>query len=186
MKKLLLSLMLVPFIGFSQLTTINPDTVCYQTPGSIYQVPNTPGYTYNWSVSAPGVLISGQGTNGIEVDWSNANPGTIGNGVTVTATSADGCESEPVTLDIFIYQVIPTIDALGPFCEGAPCVNLTGNPIGGTFSGPGVVGNQFCPDVAGVGVHNIVYTVTVNGCTFSNDTNIVVNPLPILSPIQHN
>ena len=186
MKKLLCLLLVAPFVSFSQLTTVNPDTVCYQTPGSIYQVPNTPGYTYNWTVSAPGVLVSGQGTNGIEVDWSAAAAGTIVSGITVTATNADNCESAPVTLNIFIYQVIPTIDVIGPFCDGAPCVTLSGTPAGGTWSGPGVVGNQFCPNDAGVGIHNVVYTVTVNGCTFSTDVNVVVNPLPVLSPIQHN
>ena len=125
MKNLLLTLLfLIPMFGFSQLTITNPDTVCYQTPGSIYQVPNTAGYTYNWVVSAPGNLQSGQGTNQINVDWSAAAPGTIVGGVTVTATDANGCTSAPVTLDIFIYNVVPTITAIGPFCEGTPCVNL--------------------------------------------------------------
>jgi hypothetical protein len=187
MKNIILFLtILIPFFGFSQLTTVNPDTVCYQTSGSIYQVPNTPGYTYNWTVSSPGVLISGQGTNGIEVDWSNSNPGTIVNGITVTAVNSDGCESDPVTLDIFIYQVIPTIDVIGPFCEGSPCVTLIGSPAVGVFSGTGVIGNQFCSTTSGVGVHTITYTITLNGCTFSTTTTVTVNPTPVLSPIQHN
>lgn len=187
MKKLLLILStLIPIFGFSQLTTVNPDTVCYQTPGSIYQVTNTPGYTYNWVVSAPGVIVSGAGTNEIGVDWSAAAPGTIVNGVSVTATDANGCTSDPVDLDIFIYQVIPVIDAIGPFCEGTPCVNLTATPIGGVFSGTGVVGNQFCSTTTGPGTHTITYTVTVNGCTFTTTTTVVVNPTPVLSPISHN
>lgn len=187
MKNLLLTLLfLIPMFGFSQLTITNPDTVCYQTPGSIYQVPNTAGYTYNWVVSAPGNLQSGQGTNQINVDWSAAAPGTIVGGVTVTATDANGCTSAPVTLDIFIYNVVPTITAIGPFCEGTPCVNLNATPAGGVFSGPGVVGNQFCSTNAGPGTHTITYTVTLNGCTFTTTTTVTVNPTPVLSPIQHN
>jgi len=187
MKKLLLILaILTPIFGFSQLTTVNPDTVCYQTSGSIYQVPNTPGYTYNWIVSNPGIINSGQGTNQIGVDWSNAAPGTIVNGVSVTATDANGCTSLPVNLNIFIYQVIPIITAIGPFCEGEPCVNLTATPTGGVFSGPGVVGNQFCATTSGPGTHTITYTVTVNGCTFTTTTTVTVNPTPVLAPIQHN
>lgn len=187
MKKILTLLsFLIPLFGMSQLTTVNPDTVCYQTSGSIYQVPNTPGYTYNWTVLTPGVLVSGQGTNGIEVDWSNSNPGTIVNGVTVTATNLNGCESEPVSLDIFIYQVIPTINVIGPYCEGSPCVDLIGSPVGGVFSGNGVINNQFCSTNSGVGVHTITYTVNLNGCTFTTTTTVTVNPLPVLSPIQHN
>lgn len=187
MKKLILILaMLIPMFGFSQLTTDNPDTVCYQTPGSIYQVDNTPGYTYNWVVSTPGVITGGQGTNQIGVDWSAAAPGTIVNGVSVTATDVNGCTSDPVDLDIFIYQVIPVIDPLGIFCEGDPCVTLSATPPGGTFSGPGVIGDQFCPLSAGEGTHTITYTVTVNGCTFTTTTTVTVNPTPVLSPIQHN
>lgn len=186
MKKLIIALILLPMTSVAQLTTTNPDTVCYQTPGSIYQVPNTAGYTYNWVVSAPGVITGGQGTNQIGVDWSTAAPGTIVNGVSVTATDANGCTSLPVNLNIFIYQVVPTITAIGPFCEGEPCVNLTGTPAGGVFSGTGVVGNQFCSTTAGPGTHTITYTITANGCTFTTTTTVTVNPTPVLSPIQHN
>jgi hypothetical protein len=177
---------LIPVLGFSQLTTVNPDTVCYQTSGSIYQVPNTPGYTYNWVVSSPGTITNGQGTNQINVDWSTASPGTIVNGVSVTATDANGCTSDPVDLNIFIYQVLPSITTIGPFCEGEPCVTLNATPTGGVFSGNGVSGNQFCSGVAGVGTHTITYTLTINGCTFTTTSTVVVNQIPVLSPIEHN
>lgn len=187
MKKLVLLLtILTTTLSFSQLTTNNPDTVCYQTSGSIYQVPNTPGYTYNWIVSSPGVITGGQGTNQIGVDWSSATPGTILNGVSVTVTDVNGCTSDPVNLNIFIYQVLPTITTIGPFCDGSPCVTLNATPTGGVFSGNGVVGNQFCSGVAGVGTHTITYTVTINGCTFTTTTTVVVNQIPVLSPIEHN
>jgi hypothetical protein len=185
MKKLILILtMIIPMFGFSQLTTDNPDTVCYQTPGSIYQVDNTPGYTYNWVVSTPGIITGGQGTNQIGVDWSNAAPGLIVGGVSVQA-ELNGCLDE-IDLDVFIYNVIPVIDSQGPFCIGEACVTLTANPLGGTFSGPGVTGNQFCPVDAGIGNHTITYEVTVNGCTFTTTEVFVVNPGPVLTPIQHN
>jgi hypothetical protein len=187
MKKLLLltAFLFVTIIGMSQTNTNNPDTVCYQTPGSIYEVPNTPGYTYNWTVTAPGIINSGQGTNSIGVDWSNAAPGLIPGAVTVEAVDANGCTAE-VDLDVFIYEVIPVIDLQGPFCPDEACVTLTANPVGGTFSGPGVTGNEFCPTDAGIGTHTITYTVTVNGCTFTTTTTVTVNPTPVLGPIQHN
>ena len=187
MKKLILLLiMLVPILGFSQLTTINPDTVCYQTSGSIYQVPLTAGYTYNWVITAPGVVTSGAGTNAITADWSLAAPGTVVSGISVTATDANGCVSAPVVLDIFIYEVIPVISSIGPFCEGDPCVNLNAVPAGGVFSGTGVSGGQFCPVTSGPGTYVITYTVTLNGCTFTSTTTVTVNPTPVLTPIQHN
>jgi len=187
MKKILsLFFFLITFLSYSQLTTINPDTVCYQTSGSIYQVSNAPGYVYNWTILAPGVITAGQGTNQITVDWSAANPGLIVGAVTVDATNANGCLSAPSVLDVFIYDVTPTINALGPFCETDPCVPLVANPPGGVFSGTGVVGGDFCPNVAGAGGHTITYTYTDGGCTFVSTINVGVSTQPVLSPIQHN
>jgi hypothetical protein len=110
----------------------------------------------------------------------------INNAISVVATNASGCQSTPVTLNVFILQVIPTITALGPYCSTDPCVNLVGAPIGGTWSGTGVVGNQFCPNQASTGSNTITYTVTQGGCTFSTTSTVTVNAQPVLSPIQHN
>ena len=179
--------MMIPIVGFSQLTTTNPDTVCYQTNGSIYQVPSLgAGYTYTWTVAAPGVITSGQGTNQIGVNWSAAAPGLINNAISVTASGPGNCPSAPVTLNVFILNVVPTITAIGPFCQGASCVTLTGTPAGGTFTGTGVSNGQFCPTIAGPGTHTITYTYTSNGCTFTATTTVTVNSTPVLSPIQHN
>ena len=188
MKKLLtIILSLTAYTAFSQFTTINPDTVCYQTPGSIYQVTNNPTFIYNWTVAAPGVIIGGQGTNQIDVDWSAAAPGLIPNAVQVEAQNIiSGCPSLPTLLDVFIYDVTPTITAVGPFCETDPCITLDATPLGGVFSGVGVVGNDFCPNTAGNGAHTITYTYTDGGCTFSSTINIGVSAQPTLSPIQHN
>lgn len=187
MKKLITTLFIVlANIALAQFTTINPDTVCYQTNGSIYNVTNTVGYTYQWTVAAPGVLTSGQGTNQINVNWSNANPGLINNAITVTATGPGGCQSAPVTLNVFILQVVSTITPIGPFCIGAPCVNLVGSPAGGTWSGTGVANGQFCSSLSGTGTYTITYAINQGGCTFTTTTNVVVNPIPVLSPINHN
>lgn len=190
MKKTLLTvlLMLIGLTSFAQFTTTNPDTVCYNATGSIYQVPSLgAGYTYSWTVSSPGTITSGVGTNTITVNWGTLSPGLHTGAVSVVATNTvTGCQSAPVTLNVYVVQVIPTITAIGPFCQGAACVTLTGTPPGGTFSGTGVVGNQFCPTTSGPGTFPITYTVTQNGCTFTTTTTVVVNPLPTLSPIQHN
>ena len=186
MKKILfLILLLVPFLCEGQ-STINPDTVCYQTPGSIYQVTNVPGNTYTWTVLPPGVIVSGQGTNIINVDWSAAPPGLIPNAVSVFATNAAGCVSPPVNINVFILNIVPTILALGPYCLDEPCVNLTGTPPGGLWSGPGVVGSQFCSQTAGVGTTNVTYTYTLAGCVFTATSPVTVLPLPTISPISHN
>lgn len=187
MKKLIfLLLLLAPAFAMAQMTTTNPDTVCYQTPGSIYAIQSLGvGYTYTWSATAPGVIVSGQGTPTIGVDWSAAAPGLIPNGISVLVTSPFGCTNS-VLLDVFILNVIPVITPIGPYCETDPCVNLTAVPSGGVFSGIGVIGNQFCPGTAGAGTFTITYTYTINGCTFSTTTLVTVNPIPVLTPISHN
>jgi len=184
MKKLILFLlMLLPTLIFGQLTTINPDTVCYQsTTLSTYQIPSAGTGTYNWTVPACASIVSGQGTTSIQVNWSGCAPGLINNAVTVNFTSSGGCPATPVSVSVFIYRVTPTITSIGPFCPNAPCVTLSATPTGGTFSGVGVTGNQYCP---GTNNSTITYTYTNGGCTFTTTTGVVINPTPTLSPIQH-
>jgi hypothetical protein len=185
MKKLILFLFLaLASIATAQLTTTNPDTVCYQTTAlSTYQVPSIGTGTYTWTIPTCATLVSGQGTNSIQVNWSACPPGLINNAISVAYTSTAGCSATPVTLSVLIYQVVPVITPVGPFCSGAPCVTLTATPTGGVFSGTGVTGNQFCP---GVTNSLITYTYTNGGCTFTANTGAVINPVPVLSPIQHN
>jgi hypothetical protein len=193
MKRILLILMtMISTVSLSQLSTVNPDTVCYQSTAlSTYTIPSVGSGTYTWTVTAPGVITAGQGTNSISVNWSAAAPGLIPNGVSVTYSSPPpaNCPATPVNLNVLIYQVIPTITALGPFCESDPCVTLVGTPVGGTWSGTGVVGNQFCPDNVTNGTNatsTVTYTVGSAGCTFTTSVIIPVYGTPTLSPIQHN
>jgi hypothetical protein len=172
---------------FGQLTTTNPDTVCYQSNNlSQYTVTSVGAGTYTWTVPACATITSGQGTNSINVNWSNCPPGLITNGVSVIYTNAQGCQSPPVNLNILIYQVVPTITQIGPFCATDACVNLVASPAGGVWSGTGVVNGQFCPQVAGSGTSTVSYLYTQSGCAFSTSVNVVVNPQPTLTPIQHN
>ena len=183
---------MISTVSLSQLSTVNPDTVCYQsTVLSTYTIPSVGSGTYTWAVASPGVITAGQGTNSISVNWSAAAPGLITNGVSVTYSSPPpaNCPATPVNLNVLIYQVIPTITTLGPFCESDPCLNLVGTPVGGTWSGLGVSGNQFCPDNVTNGTNatsTVTYTVGSAGCTFSTSVVVPVFGTPTLQPIQHN
>src|SRR5438105_5393513 len=71
-------------------------------------------------------------------------------------------------------------------CINAIIVSLNGTPVGGTFSGVGVVGNNFDPSVSGAGTFVITYSYTdANGCSASANTSVTVNPLPVvtISPV---
>lgn len=189
MKKLLTILFtMLTTATFAQFTTTNPDTVCINATGSIYQVPSLgPNHTYTWTVASPGAITAGAGTNQITVNWGALPVGLNTNAVSVIATNTvTGCQSQPVNLNVFVLNIIPTITPIGPFCQGSACVNLVGTPAGGTWSGTGVSGNQFCPNTSGPGTFTLTYTITQNGCTFTATTTVTVNPNPVLSPIQHN
>ena len=194
MKKLLTSLfvLFVSVVSYSQtFTTTQPDTVCFgSTTPSTYQVANIGSGTYTWTIPACASIVSGQGTNQIQVNWSNCPAGLIPNAVSVTYVSPApaNCPAAPVDIDVLIYQVVPTITALGPFCESDPCVTLVGTPVGGTWTGLGVSGNQFCPDNVANGtnaVSTVTYTLTNGGCTFTTSVVVPVYGTPTLSPIQH-
>jgi len=71
------------------------------------------------------------------------------------------------------------------------CINngtilLTGGfPIGGTYSGIGVISDSFDPNIAGVGLSNIIYTYTdSNGCTSSDTSQIVIDLCSQTNPYQ--
>lgn len=188
MKKLVLNLLFaMPFVAVSQFTTTNPDTVCYHTAGSKYAVPSLgAGYTYTWTVAAPGVIVGGQGTDSLKVDWSTAPVGLIPNAISVIAENSTGCASQPVTVSVFILNIVPSITAIGPFCANEPCVALTATPTPGVWTGAGVVNGEFCPNTVAAGTHNITYTITKNGCVFSTISTVDVNSAPVLLPISHN
>ena len=187
MKKLIFSLLLLPLTAFSQLVNTNPDTVCYQSAApSIYQVASVGAGTYNWTVPACATIISGQGTNSIQVNWANCQPGLINNAVSVIYTTPFACSSPAVNLNVLIYNIVPTITAIGPFCSTDPCVPLIGAQAGGSWAGTGIVNGQFCPQTAGAGTQVITYAYSNGGCTFTNTINVTVNAQPVLTPISHN
>ena len=178
MKKLLTLLFVVLGLTTYSQTTINPDTICINATGEIHFVTNTPTSTYQWTITGGGAITGGQGTNSITTDWG-AVPGLYPNAVSVIETNSNNCPGVPVNLDVYLLQV--GLSTLGPFCTGDPSTVLSGMPTGGTYSGTGVVGNQFDPVTAGLGVHVITYTLA--GC--STTINVTVNTGPITGPIQH-
>ena len=45
------------------------------------------------------------------------------------------------------------------YCIDDASSTLVGDPLGGTFTGPGITGSVFDPADAGVGVHTITYEI---------------------------
>jgi len=160
------------------------DTICYLSPNETYSVPSLgAGYSYNWS--SVGNITSGQGTNNITVDWSTFPPGFIPGAVNVVAINQFGCTSLPQDVNVYILNILPTIDSITPLCDYSNCVTLTGTPVGGIFTGNGVSGNLFCPSPSLAGNNTITYTYIQSNCTFDTTRQITVYPRPAISQIQN-
>lgn len=68
------------------------------------------------------------------------------------------------------------------YCQNNASVSLTGSPVGGAFTGPGVVGGIFNPAVAGIGLHNITYTyLDATGCQGAATESVQVSSAPVVT-----
>jgi hypothetical protein len=77
----------------------------------------------------------------------------------VGAVAENGCigRSENITVTFVDAPVVQAATAFDVVCISVPSVNIIGLPFGGTFVGNGMVGNQFIPEMAGGGEHEIFY-----------------------------
>ncbi|MCB9190679.1 MAG: HYR domain-containing protein [Flavobacteriales bacterium] len=139
---------------------------------------------YTLTGSPSGGTFSGLGITGDDFVPSDAGSGSWT--INYTYTDPFGCTSSDDQL--VVVNELPVVSFSGlaaSYCEDASSVNLTGSPAGGVFSGDGVIGAQFSPVSAGVGLHSVTYTYTDgNGCVNSQTQQVTVNdvPLPMITP----
>jgi hypothetical protein len=130
-----------------------------------------------------GGTFTGNGITGDQFDPAIAGIGI--HTITYTFSDGNGCENS-ATIDIVVNSLpVITIDPIGPFCSNDDVITLTATPVGGTFNGLGITGNQFDPTVAGPGSHVITYTYDDGNCIGTGSITIEVNPAPTTSPIWH-
>ena len=146
-----------------------------------YSVDNHSGSTYTWTVvnGTPASVIGG--SNNLDITWST--PGGVSGSVKVVEENACGKDSSQLIVDIYDPPVVSFVGLLSDYCIDDAPVTLTGNPAGGTFSGPGISGNTFDPSIAGSGTHNIIYTYTslLTGCTGIDTQSTTVWDIPLVS-----
>lgn len=128
-------------------------------------------------VSPAGGQFSGPGVTG--TNFSAFDAGSSGSPLTITYTYSDGIGcANTATNQIEVLAFPPvTITNLDTFyCTNFHSVTLIGSPVGGTFSGPGLLGgNIFNPATAGTGNHLITYSYTAsNGCSDIYSQNVEV------------
>ena len=121
-----------------------------------------------------GGFYTGTGTQNNQF---NPNLGIIGtNNLNYIYTTQNGCsDSIPGVINVTQTPNV-TFDPLPNLCDTSVVVILGGvSPSGGTFTGVGVSGSTFSPDLAGVGSHQIAYTFTSNGCNSSAFQTVTVD-----------
>lgn len=133
------------------------------------------------------VNITGGSFTGNGVSGLNFRPSTAGLGThSITYTYVDpttGCFESDFRL---ITVIAPDVVTVGPdqtICINDATVDLTigVSKAGGTWSGPGVTLSIFDPASAGVGIHDLIYTVTDgNGCIATAIRVITVEGLPVV------
>lgn len=119
-----------------------------------------------------GLSISNNG----DIDLNASTAGTYT--VTNTIAASGSCPQVSETFEVTI-NALPTVTVSENLsvCDYDGIIALTGeSPTGGTYSGNGVTGNSFDPEVAGVGSHTITYTyVDGNGCENSATLTVEVD-----------
>jgi hypothetical protein len=157
--------------------TASAAAVCQGTTIELVAVNNGSGnFNYEWMPQIPGMVPQ----NGLDDTVSVAPDVTMTFTVSVTDPLAPLCDTMitvPVTINptpgVFISNLEPQ------YYVNEPAFTLDGVPAGGTFSGPGVTGNQFDPSSLPIGgPYTIVYTYTdANGCTGSYSQNVNIVPI---------
>ena len=128
----------------------------------------TDGYHYQW-------LPSGDTTQSIQYLVSDTSK------VYLKVTNDLGCtNSDSLTIYALPMPKMSISGLLPSYCSNDQSVVLTGKPNGGEFSGPGINGNVFFPNLAGPGLHTLYYTVSNEGqCTASDSAStFIYGPIP--------
>ena len=134
------------------------------------------------SVSLQAVSSGGtwSGTGISNTSTGTFSPALAGAGIhAITYLVVNGVCNDSDT-ETFQVDAVPNTDisSAGPYCESASPVNLNATTPGGTWSGTGITDASagiFDPNNAGMGTHNIIYTLTVGACTSSSSTDILVD-----------
>lgn len=163
-----------------------------QSPIPVVLAPTLP----NVCISSPPITLSGGipingNYYGADVIGGIFNPALAGPGthkIFYSYTNEYGCSNlDSTQLTVYDLSVI-THSSFPPFCINVPSVTLTGgNPGGGTYTGPGVINNEFHAGLTGLGTFNLTYTYSdSNNCTDSIHAGLTVYDIPVVdfSPLN--
>jgi len=124
--------------------------------------------------------------SGVGVEGDMFNPQVAGVGTHVITYTLNGDCPSSATSEVIVNDVgDATINTFGMFCMNNGIVNLSAENDGGEWSGNGVNGSTFNPEIAGVGTHIITYTIGGN-CPDEQTTSLVVLPVAdaTITPVE--
>ena len=129
---------------------------------------------------SPGGTFSGAGVSGTFFDPAIAG---IGEHLVTYDINLGDCQSETsIATTVLLGPDASFTGLLDEYCADADVVTeLISVNAPADFSGPGVEGNTFNAQVAGVGEHTITCSYTdAFGCTGTSAQSVTVNPLPLV------
>ncbi|MFW5725930.1 MAG: T9SS type A sorting domain-containing protein, partial [Bacteroidota bacterium] len=136
------------------------------------------------AVSLNGIPAGGTFT-GTGISGSDFTPAMAGTGIhqiTYTFTNSFGCtDSRTRSTEVLPAPSVSMSGLAMSYCANDAPDTLAGLPVNGVFSGPGMSGMTFDPDMAGTGNHTVVYTYTaMNGCAATASAHTYVNAVPVV------
>lgn len=143
--------------------------ICINDPNPVATVTGTAGGTF--TIDNGGVINSATG----EVDLTATSSGTYN----VTYTTTGICPATSTVSITIIDPITPIIDPAGPYCVNWSPDTLTVSALGGIWSGTGIdpATGAFNPALAGVGTHDIIYTIA-GSCGGADTIQVIVSGLP--------
>lgn len=127
--------------------------------------------TYEWSPS--GSLSSSTDPS----VWAKPNSTTQ---YTVDGADNSGCiDRKTITITVYSKPNV-TLSNFSDLCIDDSRISInSGSPSGGNYSGDGVSGTHFYPNIAGIGRHIITYTYSdIHGCSSSDTSSVLVSDIP--------
>jgi len=160
-----------------------------ETAVSVNPIPATPtisaGGSTTFCAGGSVVLTSSSASGNVWSTGATTQSITVSTAGTYTVdVTTAGCTSATSGTTTIIVNPNPTVTfgAIPDLCLYSSAITLVeGAPIGGTYGGNGVVGNQFDPSAAGSGISPLTYSYTDgNGCfNVANSTVLVDSCLTI-------
>lgn len=156
---------------------------CQDGPNTtVFVIPVAGADSYTWSFTPdPDAGTSTDNGTSLEINWASDFFGQA----SVIVSANNGCGSslfsQPWLIDINPTPE-PIITQVGPFCQGPGSYPLSADIPGGFWGGSnGVNGANFTPSLGSLGTNNIIYQVTVDGCTGDDTIQVVVQPAPVVT-----